>query len=80
LGFVLLPLLGLKRMRTRLRRMPRISLLLLVALLSLSAGTSLSGCGGGFFNQPQQSYNVVVTATDATTHAQTSTTLPLTMQ
>lgn len=60
--------------------MPRLSMVLLAILLSLGAGISLSGCGGGYFEQPQQSYNVVVTATDLTTRAHASTTLPLTLQ
>ena len=78
LGFLLLPLAGLKR----IRQMPRLFLVLFAMALSLGAVLGLSGCGGGtgFFNQPAQSYTVKVTATDVKTGAAVSTNVSLTVQ
>jgi hypothetical protein len=76
LGFLLLPLARLKR----LRQMPRLFLGLLAAILSLGALLGLSGCGGGFFNQPAQSYAVMVIATDVKTGASVSTNVTLTVE
>jgi hypothetical protein len=73
LAILLLPLALLKRIR---RAPPR---LLLWLLLGLASAGAISGCGsGGYFNQPQQTYNVIVTGTSGTvTH---STTVTLTVQ
>ena len=78
LGFLLLPLAGLKRFR----RMPRLFVALFAVALSLGAVLGLSGCGGGtgFFNQPAQSYTVKVIATDVKTGAAASTNVTLTVQ
>ncbi len=63
LGILLLPL-GAKRFRRLSRQMSRRGLLLLWMAFGLATAGALTGCGaGGFFNQPQQSYNIVVTAT-----------------
>jgi hypothetical protein len=64
LGFLLVPLLGLRRRKGLAR-------LLCVTLLLLSGGictTLLSGCGSrnGFYSQTQQSYSITVTATSGT--------------
>jgi len=72
---LLLPFAGVKRTSDvveRPRRTPR--LLLLVLLVSGLVGT-LAGCGaGGFFGSPQQTYNIVVTATSGpVSHTQTVT-------
>ncbi len=82
LGLLLLPLAGMKRVRRRLRQMPRLPVLLAVVALSLGAMVGLSGCGtsGGFFNQGAKSYSVVVTAKDAVTGVQNSTNVTLTVQ
>ncbi|HWZ50728.1 MAG TPA: MBG domain-containing protein [Granulicella sp.] len=78
LGFLLLPLAGLKR----LKRMPRLFVALFVAALSLTSVLGLSGCGGGngFFNQAAQTYTVKVIATDMKTSAAASTNVTLTVQ
>jgi hypothetical protein len=79
LGFLLLPLAGLKR----LRQMPRLFLVLFAAALSLGAVLGLSGCGtsgNGFFNQSVQSYAVKVIATDMKTGAAVSANVTLTVQ
>jgi NHL repeat-containing protein len=82
LGFLLLPLAGMKPIRRRLRQMPWLPLLLVTAALSLGAVLGLSGCSGngGLSSQAAKSYTVVVTATDATTRVQSSTNLSLTVQ
>jgi trimeric autotransporter adhesin len=78
LGFLLLPLTGLKRFR----QMPRLFVALFAAALSLGAVLGLSGCGGGnsLLNQPAQSYTVKVIATDMKTGAAASTNVTLTVQ
>jgi hypothetical protein len=78
LGFLLLPLAG----RKRLRKMPRLWVMLIAMAVSLGAVLGLTGCGGGsgFFNQPAQSYNVTVIATDLQTNATVETNLTLTVQ
>jgi hypothetical protein len=47
LGLLLLPLLGLKSARERLRQLPRLPPVLLAVGLSLGAVLGISGCGGG---------------------------------
>jgi hypothetical protein len=81
LGFLLLPLLGLKAAHKRLRQMPRLAVVLLAVGLSLSAVLGISGCSGGSATTPAaQTYTLAVVATDATTKAQSSTNLTLTVQ
>jgi hypothetical protein len=77
LGFLLLPLAGLKTVR---RRLPRLTVALTVMVLSLGALLGLSGCGGGAANPTAKSYTVVVTATDTTTNAHSSINLTLNVQ
>jgi hypothetical protein len=81
LGFLLLPLLGITSVRKRLRQMPRLPLVLLVAGLSLAAVLGISGCSGsGAAPAAPQSYTVVVTATDTTTNVTGTANLTLTVQ
>jgi streptogramin lyase len=81
LGFLLLPLAGMKAVRRRLRQMPSLTVALAVVVLSLGALLGLSGCGGSSAaNQTAKSYTVVVTATDASTGAHTSTNVTLNVQ
>ena len=86
LGFLLLPLAGMKLVRRRVRELRCLPLLLLAAVaLSLGAVLGLSGCGGNGSSSSQaaqaaKSYTVVVTATDATRGIQKSTSLTLTVQ
>jgi sugar lactone lactonase YvrE len=83
MGFLLLPLLGLKPVRKRFRKMSRFSVLA-VTVVSLSVMLlGLGGCAGGSnapSSQPATNYTVVVTATDATTSVQHTTNLTLTVQ
>jgi sugar lactone lactonase YvrE len=81
LGFLLLPLLGTKAARRRLRRMPSLPMALFTVVLSLGAVLGISGCSGGSSPQPTttptaQSY----TAKDVTTGVQDSINFTLTVQ
>jgi hypothetical protein len=78
LGFLLMPLAGLKRQR----QIRRLLLVALVTVLSLGAVLGLSRCSGqsGFFSKPAQSYNVQVIATDMKTGASVSATVILIVQ
>jgi hypothetical protein len=72
---LLLPFAGFKRTRgvvERIRRTPR---LLVLALLLTGIVGALTGCGsGGFFNTPQQTYDIVITATSGpVSHSQSVT-------
>jgi len=69
---ILLPLIGLRRMSRRAFHR-RGTLLTVVATLGITA--MVSGCGGGHFTQPSQTYPIVVTATSGS--LQTSTTVYL---
>jgi hypothetical protein len=81
LGFLLLPLAGVKLVRRRLPQMTRLSMVLTVMALSLGVLLGLSGCAGGSgIPDSAQSYNVVITAKDVTTGVQSSTNLTLTVQ
>jgi hypothetical protein len=84
MGFLLLPLLGLKPVRKRFRQISHFSAMA-VAVVSLGALLmGLSGCGGSSSklssSQPATNYSVAVTATDATTGVQHTTNLTLTVQ
>ena len=79
LGLFLLPLLGVKLPRTRLR-----GLLLFLAAAMLGSIVGVTGCsGGGKTSTPPpaaQSYPLTVAATDAVTGAKSSVSLTLTVQ
>lgn len=63
LGVLLLPF-SARRFRRLSKNFSRRGLLLVWMLFGLAAAGALTGCGGGgFFNHPQQSYTIVVTAT-----------------
>jgi hypothetical protein len=81
LGFLLLPWAGMKMVRRWTRQMPRLTVGLVVMLLSLGALLGLSGCGGSSAANPTaKSYTVVVTATDVSTGAHASTNVTLNVQ
>jgi hypothetical protein len=85
LGFLLLPLLGMKAVRRRLRCLPSLPVALFTVVLSLCAVLGISGCSGGSSPQPTttptaQSYTVTVTAKDVTTGVQNSINFTLTVQ
>ncbi len=65
-GLLLLPLLGLKRVRRKLRQMPRGITYGLFALLLLAGMTGLTGCAGGFYGPAPKVYTITVTGTSGT--------------
>jgi hypothetical protein len=71
-GLLLLPLLGIGGIR---KRIPRVVVVLLFALSSLSLAAPMMGCGGGYFGPAPASYTLVVTGTSGT--LQHSTTVVL---
>jgi Bacterial Ig-like domain (group 3)/FG-GAP-like repeat len=76
---LLLPLLGTKAMRGRLRKIPLFLGVVLLAALSLAAVAGLSGCSGaGLFAARKVPYSITVTATEGT--VQRSTQVPLAIQ
>jgi hypothetical protein len=76
---LLLPLLGSKAMRRRMRNIPPLLGVALLAVLSLAAVAGLSGCSGaGLFAARKVPYTITVTATEGT--LQRSTTVPLAIQ
>ena len=78
LGF-LLPLFGSKAMRRRMRKIPPLLTVVLLAMLSLAAVAGLSGCSGaGLFAAKKVPSSITVTATEGT--LQRSTTVPLAIQ
>ena len=66
---ILLPLLGVRRLRRGY---------FMTAIVSLGIAAVISGCGGGFFNQPPKNYSITVTASSGA--LQHSTTANLTVQ
>jgi Bacterial Ig-like domain (group 3) len=78
LGF-LLPLLGTKAVRRRLRQIPRFLGVALFAALTLAAVASLSGCSGaGLFAARKVPYSITITATEGT--VQRTMEVPLAIQ
>jgi hypothetical protein len=61
LAFLLIPLLGVRRMRRQGSRLSRLAFLLLLLGCTL-AGTMMTGCGG-VFTQTARNYTITVTAT-----------------
>jgi DNA-binding beta-propeller fold protein YncE len=84
LGFLLLPVLGVKSVRRRLLQTPRLPVVLAFAALSLGVAMSLIGCSNGSPQQtsppPPQNYPMVVTAKDQANGTASSANLTLTVQ
>ena len=57
---ILLPLVGLSRIRRKGKYGFR---LMLFAIAALAAASAIGGCEGGFFVQPPQTYSITITAT-----------------
>jgi sugar lactone lactonase YvrE len=77
-GLLLLPLLGIGRLRRKLRSMPRNLLLAALGVLSLGVGAGLSGCGsGGYFGATPTNYTITVTGTSGALNHSTTVTLTI---
>jgi hypothetical protein len=75
---LLLPLLGVRRVRRRLRQIPPFLAVALLAALSLTAVAGLSGCSGaGLFAARKASYPITVTATEGTVQRSAEVTLAI---
>jgi hypothetical protein len=80
---LLLPLFGAPRVRRRLRQIPVLLAVLLLAALSLIAVAGLSGCSGaGLFAARKVLYPITVTATEGNSSGtlQRSTSVPIAIQ
>jgi hypothetical protein len=77
-GLLLLPLLGVRRIRRKLRELPRGVSFCLAALLMLAGMTAITGCGGGYFGPQPKVYTITVTGTSGS--LQHSTTVMLTIE
>ena len=76
---LLLPLIGVRSVRRRLRKIPPLLGVTLLAVLSLAAVAGLSGCSGaGLFAARKVPYSITVIATEGT--VQRSTQVPLAIQ
>jgi hypothetical protein len=86
LGFLLLPLLGMKSASKRLPQMSLLSLVLLAVGFSVGTVLGMTGCSGGSVTPPAsttptaQNYTVDVTARDATIGMENSTNFILTVK
>jgi hypothetical protein len=62
-GLLLLPLLGLRRIRRKLKALPRGVMYGLTALLLLAGLGAVTGCGGGYIGPNPSFYTITVTGT-----------------
>jgi sugar lactone lactonase YvrE len=65
LALLVIPFYGARRMRKNGRRMTQLVCIMFVVLGGLFATATMTGCGSsnGFFDQAQQNYTVIITAT-----------------
>jgi hypothetical protein len=77
-GLLLLPLLGIRRIRKKIRALPRGVAYCLAALVMLAGLGAMTGCSGGYFGAGPKTFVITVTGTSGTlTH---STTVTLTIE
>jgi sugar lactone lactonase YvrE len=78
LGLLLLPLLGIRRIRKKIQALPRGVTYCLAALVMLAGLGAMTGCNGGYFGAAPKTFVITVTGTSGTlTH---STTVTLTIE
>ena len=74
-GLLLLPLLGIRRVRRKIRALPKGIAYGLAALVVLAGLGAMTGCQGGYFGGPPQTYTITVTGTSGTLSHSTTVTL-----
>jgi hypothetical protein len=74
--FLLLPLLGVRRVRRHLAALPRITAMLLLA--ACFGALVLTGCSGGYYAPQPHTYALIITGQSGTTT--NTTTVSLTIQ
>jgi hypothetical protein len=71
-GLLLLPLLGIGRVRRKLRAMPKGISYCLAALIFLGGLGAVTGCGGGYYGPAVKVCTITITGTSGTlTHSTT---------
>jgi len=76
-GLLLLPLLGIRRIRRKIRALPRGITYCLAGLLLLGGLGAMTGCSGGYFGGGPNTYTITVTGTSGTLNHSTTVTLTL---
>jgi hypothetical protein len=74
-GLLLLPLLGLGKVRRRIKALPKGITYCLAGLLLLGGLGAMTGCGGGYFGPAPQTFTITVTGTSGTLVHSTTVTL-----
>ena len=74
-GLLLLPLLGVRRIRRKIRALPKGISYCLAALVLLGGLGAVTGCGGGYFGPAPQTFTITVTGTSGTLNHSTTVTL-----
>jgi hypothetical protein len=73
-GLLLLPLLGLGKVRRKLRSLPKGVSYCLAAVVFLSGLGAVTGCGGGYYGPQPKTCTITITGTSgALTHSTTVT-------
>jgi hypothetical protein len=74
-GLLLLPLLGIRRVRRKIRSLPKGIVYGLAALMMLGGLGAITGCAGGYFGPAGAQYTITVTGTSGTLVHSTTVTL-----
>jgi hypothetical protein len=74
-GLLLLPLLGLGKVRRKIKALPKGISYCLAALVLLGGLGAMTGCGGGYFGPAPQTFTITVTGTSGTLVHSTTVTL-----
>ncbi len=74
-GLLLLPLLGVSRIRRKIRALPKGIAYCLAAMALLGGLGAMTGCGGGYFGPAPTTYTITITGTSGTLVHSTTVTL-----